>query len=274
MRTTFIVLLSVVTIFIFIIIVAVMILIERKLLAVSQRRVGPIMLGKRGLLQIVADVIKPLFKEIFEQKIQVVTTTALNIFLLFATQLMLAEFFNFGFATALYDTFDYAILVQFVFAGVSCLAVLFIGILSGSKYAILGAIRLIISEISSDLAAFIIQILIFEACAGISFDVLYTTQTTFTLLQYVGIFYSIIQLFQTFIAAQRSPLDLIEVEGELVAGYNTEFSGADVLIIYFAEYFHLFNGALQFIIFILGSDCINLILFDLLTLFFNVELNY
>lgn len=56
----------------------------------------------------------------------------------------------------------------------------------------------------------------------------------------------VIAFIQLFISAQRAPIDLIEVEGEIVAGYNTEISGANVLVIYFTEYFHLFNAAIAF----------------------------
>ena len=47
--------------------------------------------------------------------------------------------------------------------------------------------------------------------------------------------------------SQRSPADLIENEGELVAGYNLEYSAADLLVIYFSEYFHLYNGGYQYV---------------------------
>jgi NADH:ubiquinone oxidoreductase subunit H len=57
---------------------------------------------------------------------------------------------------------------------------------------------------------------------------------------------------ELFVVAQRSPVDLIEVEGELVAGYNVEISGANVLIIYFSEYFHLFNAGFTFVLSVLN----------------------
>ena len=69
--------------FLLIVLVAVVILIERKLLSLSQRRLGPSILGKRGILQIVADVVKPFFKEIFEQRLSVASTVSAAIILMF-----------------------------------------------------------------------------------------------------------------------------------------------------------------------------------------------
>lgn len=168
MNVLFFIVLCVITAIIFILTVAFTILIERKLLAVSQRRIGPIMLGKRGLLQIIADVVKPVFKELFEQKIQIITSTAFNIFILFFSQVLLATGFAFNITGSLYNTFDFVIFLQFCCSSISCIAVLFIGALSGTKYGVVGAIRLIISEISSDLSAFVFQLIFFEACSGIT----------------------------------------------------------------------------------------------------------
>ena len=244
-----------------------MILIERKLLAVAQRRIGPVMLGKRGILQIVADVVKPLFKEIFEQKIQTISMLSLNVLFLLFTQLVFSLLFTICPAMALYSFFDFVTFLQGCFTVLTGVAVLYLGMLSGTRYAVLGALRLIISEISTGLITFIVQLLVFEAASSTSLTLLFLFQGNFAAYQLFGQLFSLVQLFQTFVSAQRSPLDLIEVEGELVAGYNTEFSGADVLIIYFAEYFHLFNGALQFVIFTFGAFGTPLLLTNILFLF-------
>lgn len=236
---------------ILVLVVAMMILIERKLLALSQRRIGPMMLGNRGILQIVADVIKPLFKEIFELKLQAATTVAFSVFSYFFLQLLIADLTQVSIASAAHTNIEFVIILQAALSGISCFFVLFIGYLSGSKYAIIGSIRLIVCEASSDVSYTLINFIIFSASQGAEYDAIILNQATTFNIILLAIIYGMMQLFNTFISAQRAPIDLIEVEGELVAGYNTEYSGADVLVIYFSEYFHLFNAAVSFILLLL-----------------------
>jgi NADH:ubiquinone oxidoreductase subunit H len=261
----FYVVVCVVTTILLVVSVACIILLERKLLALSQRRVGPAILGRRGILQIVADVIKPLFKDIFEQKIQTVTLAAFSIFLLFLTQLIFAELFQYGIGIALYSDIEFIIFIQTILSGFACFSVLLIGYLSGSKYAMIGSVRLAVSELSNDTSVFIANSVIFYNSVGFDYEAIVCAQSGSSNIGLLAVIYSVAHIFHVFIAAQRSPLDLIEVEGELVAGYNTEYSGPDVLVIYFSEYFHLFNGAVQFILLILGGIAMDLSVFNSLT---------
>ncbi len=227
--------------------VATLILLERKLLALSQRRVGPAILGRRGILQIVADVVKPLFKDIFEQRLQTATLVAASVCFFLVTQLVFAGLFEFGPGASLYKSSEAVVYTQAAFSAGSCLAILLIGYLSGSKYGMLGAVRLALCEFANDTASTVACALAVYATSGFDYASLTAGQSGAWCLSLLGVLYATALIFHVFIAAQRSPTDLIEVEGELVAGYNLEYSGADVLVIYFAEYFHLFNAALQFI---------------------------
>ncbi len=241
-------------------VVAFIILVERKLLALSQRRIGPAILGRRGILQIFADIVKPLFKDIFEQRLQTITTVAASIFFLFFTQLIFSDLFSFGVGVSLYDDAELIILIQLTLTTLSCISVTLIGYLSGSKYGMIGSIRLAMSEISVDAAVMVINSLLFYNCSGFDYDSVLTSQAVSANIFLLAVVAGFLHIFQLFIAAQRSPIDLIEVEGELVAGYNTEYSGPDVLVIYFSEYFHLFNGALHFIFMLFGLSSIFVIL--------------
>lgn len=234
-------------------IIAFMILFERKILALMQRRVGPAILGRRGFLQIIADVIKPLFKEIFEQKFQVVTAIAFSIFLLFLTQLVYASLFQLSPSCAIYSDSDFLIFLQVFFGGLSCFSVILIGYLSGTKYGLIGAVRLLVCEISTETTTCITNALLFYSSSGFDYETLISGQYASFNIELLGIIFSINHIITMFVTAQRAPLDLIENEGELVAGYNTEYSGADVLVIYFAEYLHIFNGGLQFIFLMVGG---------------------
>ena len=158
------------------------------------------------------------------------------------------------------DDAELVILMQAICSGICCFMVILLGYLSGSKYAIMGAVRAVVSEVSNDTTSLLVNATVYAFASGLSYESLYFTQTT-VLFIFVLPFLLIISLFHLFIAAQRSPLDLIEVEGELVAGYNIEFSGADVLVIYFSEYFHLFNAAFQFSYFLVGALTLSSVVF-------------
>ena len=236
--------------------IAVLILVERKFLAIAQRRVGPSILGRRGFLQIVADVIKPLFKEVFEQKFQTVTIIAFFIYVLFFSQLIYLSFFSFGINGVLYDNVDFIILLQLAISGLSCLSVLLIGYLSNTKYGMIGSIRMVMSDVAVNIIVSILNSIILLNTHGFDYNTLGHNQSMSANIYLLLIIYSIVYIIHLFISAQRAPLDLIENEGELVSGYNTEFSGPDVLVIYFAEYLHIVNGVLQFIYLMFGFSII------------------
>eukprot|EP00826_Nyctotherus_ovalis_P033093 TRINITY_DN266_c0_g1_i14.p1 TRINITY_DN266_c0_g1~~TRINITY_DN266_c0_g1_i14.p1 ORF type:complete len:318 (-),score=-100.11 TRINITY_DN266_c0_g1_i14:307-1260(-) len=245
-------LIGVIVMLVLITLIALLILVERKFLALSQRRIGPTILGRRGFLQIAADVIKPLFKEIFEQKFQAVSLISFMIFVLLASQLIYMSLFSYGISGVLYDSQDWVVMLQLVLSAFSTIAVLLIGYLSGTKYGIIGSIRIVLSEVSIDVVISILNTLLLYSTGGYDYETILVAQYDVGGLALLGIVYSVLYIIQMFISAQRAPLDLIENEGELVAGYNTEFSGPDVLVIYFAEYLHILNGALQFVYLVLG----------------------
>lgn len=117
----------------------------------------------------------------------------------------------------------------------------------------IGSLRLAVSEISVDAAVMLINSFLFYNCSGFDYNNAFISQNQSANIMLLGIVLGFLHVFQMFISAQISPIDLIEVEGELVAGYNTEYSGPDVLVIYFSEYFHLFNAALHLAFILLGA---------------------
>lgn len=131
-----------------------------------------------------------------------------------------------------------------------------IGYLSGTKYGIIGGVRLILGELSLDMTVMLLNALLLLSFGGYDYETIVGAQFDVGGLAVLGIVFSIVYIIQMFLTAQRAPLDLIENEGELVAGYNTEFSGPDVLVIYFAEYLHIFNGVLQFVYLMFGLSIV------------------
>ena len=254
--------------------IAILILVERKLLAISQRRVGPSILGRRGFLQIIADVIKPLFKEIFEQKFQTITLISFFIYILFLSQLIYLSFFSFGINGVLYDNVDFIVLLQLGASGLSCLSILIIGYLSNTKYGMIGSIRMVISDVSINIVVVLLNSIVLLNTSSLDFTNMCYNQGMVPNITLLFNIYSIVYIIHLFITSQRAPLDFIENEAELVAGYNTEYSGPDVLVIYFAEYLHIVNGVLQFICLMFGFSItfdINFIFIDSMISFVTLD---
>lgn len=211
-------------------------------------------------MQIVADVIKPFFKDIFEQRVQFVSIISCSVCLFLVSQLIYVDLFEFDCGCSLFDDFELTLLFFNIVSCFSTIFILFLGVLTGSHYSLMGSLRSYISEISIEIIFSLNTAILVEIGNTFDLEALLLAQNNVAFL-FCLFFLSVCNFFVTFIAAQRSPVDLIEVEGELVAGYNLEFSGADVLIIYFAEYFHLVNGSLQFVTLLIGCYNFSMTLF-------------
>lgn len=207
---------------------------ERRLLALFQDRYGPNRTGPFGMLQVVADVVKLLFKEDWVPPFAERPTFVLAPGIIVAA--VMASFAVIpvapGFAVA-----DINIGLLF-FLGMSSLSVYSLALAgwsSGGKYSLLGGLRA---------AA---QMLGYEVFMGISLMGVVMMAGSFNLGDIVeaqrGLWYVGPQFagFVLFIVAglaetRRIPFDLAEAESELVAGYHTEYSGLKFGLFYVGEY--------------------------------------
>ena len=213
------------------------VLVERKLMADMQARLGPMRVGPHGLLQPIADAVKLLIKE------DIIPDDADKlIFWLAPVISMVAALTSMG-AIAFGPTFQVArdinIGILFVL-GVSSLG--FLGIILGgwasnSHYSIIGAIRstaqLISYETAGGLA--IVSGLLLSGTLSIRaiVDAQLKTGAWFVFLAPVAFFtYLVASIAET----NRAPFDLPEAESELVAGYMTEYSGFRWALYFLGEY--------------------------------------
>ncbi|MDA8098552.1 MAG: NADH-quinone oxidoreductase subunit NuoH [Nitrospiraceae bacterium] len=207
---------------------------ERRLLALWQERYGPNRVGPFGLLQVVVDMVKVLFKEDWvppfaDRPVFVVAPAIIVI-------VTLLSFAVVPFAPGL-AVIDLNIGLLF-FLGMSSLGVYSValaGWASGSKYSLIGGLR------SSA------QMLAYEVFMGLSlmgvvmqagsFDLARIVEaqqdTWFIVPQFFGF---IVFLIAGIAETHRLPFDLPEAESELVAGFHSEYSGLKFGLFFLGEY--------------------------------------
>lgn len=269
-------------------IVPLLVWVERRGSAYIQNRFGPNRVGPLGLTQLLADAVKFLTKEDFVPGrgypfiyyaapvvAMIPATLALNAIPL-SVPISVEAFEMFGQTwgpyTFKFQGYDFGIGIVFVL-GVSSLAayaLLLAGYGSNNKYSMYGALRASAQTISYELAMGLSIVGIIMLFNTFNFSEMVTAQTgplvfsffgqkveALSFLPNWGIFYqplgAIILFAAMFAEANRLPFDLPEAEGELVAGYHTEYAGFKFNMFFIGEYGHMFVASALMVIFFFGG---------------------
>ncbi len=234
-------------VFVFLVLtVLIAILAERKILGRMQLRWGPNRVGPRGYLQSLADGIKLALKEpiipfgvekpifILAPAISTIPAITAFAFIPFGPQVSV-----FGHWTPLQVT-DLPVAVLFILAlsSIGVYGIVLAGWSSGSTYPLLGGVRSTAQVIS------------YEVAMGLSFATVFLFAGTMSTSQIVSaqdrVWYVFLLLpsFTTYLVSMvgetnRAPFDLPEAEGELVAGFHTEYSSLSFAMFYLAEYINM-----------------------------------
>lgn len=196
---------------------------ERKVLARMQDRIGPNRVGGRyGLLQMVADVVKMMTKEVIIPSgadlwayLPAPVLTVMTSVLLFAVLPLAPQVIGVD--------LNVAIFYVLAISSVSVVAILMAGWGSNNKYALLGAFRSVAQLVSYEvpmILSILIPILLARSMSTVG---LVEAQT----IPYI-IFAPIAALvffISSLAETGRSPFDLLEAESEIVAGFHTEYTG-------------------------------------------------
>jgi NADH-quinone oxidoreductase subunit H len=221
-------------------IVGYIVLVERKLMADMQARLGPMRVGPHGLLQPIADAVKLLIKEdIIPENADALVFWLAPVLSVGAALLALA---GLAIGPAFQIAQDINIGILFV-VGVSAMGIFGIvlgGWASNSHYSLMGALRSSAQLVSYETAAGMALVagLLFAGTLNIKsiVDAQDKEGVWFGLLAPVALFtYLVASIAET----NRAPFDLPEAESELVAGYMTEFSGFRWSLYFLAEYVNM-----------------------------------
>jgi NADH-quinone oxidoreductase subunit H len=127
-----------------------------------------------------------------------------------------------------------------------------VGLISQSRYAIIGTVRALIHVLSLDIFVTVLySVLIFSAQSAHFHDFILAQLNHWFIFLYAPLAFTFVVIL--LLEAKRTPFDHAETESEVVAGYAVEYSGPMLLVFYLTEYLHLVISAMHFTIFFLGG---------------------
>jgi len=215
--------------------IAFLTLFERKILASVQGRLGPNFVGSQGILQPIADGIKLLFKEIIlpltSSRVLFAFAPIFSFFLSLANWAVMTYDYDYGALTNL----NLGVLYVFMISSLSVYSLILAGWSSNSRYALLGGLRAAAQMISYEVSIglIILNVVICVGSLNLS-DIVFFQRHVYLIFPLFPMF--IIFFISALAETNRSPFDLPEAEGELVAGYNVEYSSITFALFFLAEY--------------------------------------
>ncbi|MEG1685271.1 MAG: NADH-quinone oxidoreductase subunit NuoH [Bacteroides sp.] len=220
----------------------IMIFMERKVCAAFQCRLGPNRVGKWGTIQVFADVIKMLIKEII-----VIKHSDKFLYNLAPSIVIIASILAFSCLPINkgMEVLDFNVGVFFLMAAssIGVVGILLAGWSSNNKYSLIGAMRSGAQMISYELSVgiSILTIIVFTDTMQLSEIVERQADGWFIFKGHLpALIAFIIYLIAGNAEVNRGPFDLPEAESELTAGYHTEYSGMHFGLFYVAEFVNLF----------------------------------
>ena len=244
--------------------VAMIVWLDRRVWAFVQKRQGPNVVGPFGLLQSLADALKYIFKEVIipasSNKIIFILAPIITMTL----ALIAWAVIPFSQEQVLADI-NVGILYIFAVSSLGVYGIIMGGWASNSKYPFLGAIRSAAQMVSYEVSIGIIIINVLLCVGSLNLNDIVIAQKNMWFI--IPLFPMFVIFFISALAeTNRPPFDLPEAEAELVAGYQTEYSGMMYAMFWLGEYANiLLMCALGSILFLGGwLSPINLYPFSLI----------
>ena len=222
----------------------VLIFMERKVCAYFQCRIGPVRVGPWGTLQVFADVLKMLIKEIFTVDKADKFLYFLAPFLVIAASVGTFSYLPWNKGMHVLD-FNVGVFLLTAISSIGVLGIFLAGWGSNNKYSVVSAMRGAVQMISYEMSLCLCLICVVIMTGSMQLSEIVTAQTgPWKWLIIQGHVPAILAFLAFLVAgnaeANRGPFDLAEAESELTAGYHTEYSGMGFGFYYLAEYLNLF----------------------------------
>lgn len=219
-----------------------LVLLERRVAAWFQLRLGPNRVGYQGLLQTMADALKLVSKEL------TVTIKAdkflynLAPYFVIVTALMALSLFPFS---KEFQAFDINIGIFFLTAisSIGVIGILLAGWSSNNKFSLIGAMRSGVQTISYELSVGLSLLTMILMTGSLQLSQIVEVQKSGWLIvqgHIPAIIAFCIYMIAGTAETNRAPFDLVEAESELGAGFHTEYSGMKFAYFFLAEFINMF----------------------------------
>ena len=219
-----------------------LIYLERKVCAIMQNRIGPNRVGKWGIIQTIADMIKLLMKELIPIRRADKFLFNLAPYIVIIGSIMAMAALPFAKGLHALD-FNIGIFYVMAVSSIGVIGILLAGWSSNSKYSLIGAIRsgaqVVSYELSVGLA--LLSVVIFSGSMQFSEIVMSQANGWWIFKGHLPALVSfIIFVVASTAEINRGPFDLAEAESELTAGFHTEYSGIRFAFFFLAEFMNMF----------------------------------
>tara|TARA_B100001250_G_scaffold397197_1_gene404061 strand:+ start:303 stop:1307 length:1005 start_codon:yes stop_codon:yes gene_type:complete len=214
--------------------VALIVWLDRRIWALIQKRKGPNVVGPFGLFQTLADALKYIFKEI------IIPASANKIIFILAPIVTMTLALGAWAVIPLSEdlvlaNINIGILYLFAVSSLSVYGIIMGGWASNSKYPFLGAIRSAAQMVSYEVSIGIIIINVLLCVGSLNLqDIVLAQKNIWFVIPLFPMF--VIFFISALAETNRPPFDLPEAEAELVAGYQTEYSGMMYAMFWLGEY--------------------------------------
>ena len=214
--------------------VAMVVWLDRRIWAFVQKRQGPNVVGPFGLFQSLADALKYMFKEVI-----IPSSANKAIFIIAPIVTMTLALISWAVipfsATQVLADINVGILYLFAVSSLGVYGIIMGGWASNSKYPFLGAIRSAAQMVSYEVSIGVIIINVLLCVGSLNLNDIVMAQKNLWFV--VPLFPMFVIFFISSLAeTNRPPFDLPEAEAELVAGYQTEYSGMMYAMFWLGEY--------------------------------------
>ena len=214
--------------------VAMIVWLDRRIWALVQKRRGPNVVGPFGLLQSLADALKYMFKEIIipasSNKVIFILAPIVTMTLALISWAVIPFSENF-----VLSNINVGILYLFAVSSLGVYGIIMGGWASNSKYPFLGSIRSAAQMVSYEVSIGIIIINVLLCVGSLNLSEIVLAQKNVWFI--IPLFPMFVIFFISSLAeTNRPPFDLPEAEAELVAGYQTEYSGMMYAMFWLGEY--------------------------------------